>query len=95
MYFAKTSTCIETEAIGGILLNKLRIKDDSGLILINKDDKIDPMNREYEPNTGVEINIKEICDFYKSKSIDLKNLKLCSDLSSFKFIGWNSDNNVS
>jgi hypothetical protein len=92
LYFSKISTCIETEAIGGILLNKLHIRDDAGQILINKDDRVDPNETEYE-HAGIEVNMKEVCDFYKAKSIDLRNLKLCSDLSNFKFIGWNADNN--
>ena len=91
-YFSKISTCIETEAIGGILLNKLHYRDDSGTILINKDDRVDPNTPEYEHEGGIEVNMKEVCDFYKAKSIDLRNLKLCSDLSNFKFIGWNVDN---
>jgi hypothetical protein len=92
LYFSKISTCIETEAIGGILLNKLHLRDDSGQILIDKEDRVDPNESQYE-HTGNEVNLKEVHDFYKAKSIDLKSLKLCSDLSNFKFIGWNADNN--
>ena len=92
-YFAKVSTCIETEAIGGILMNKLHYRDDSGALLINKDDRIDPELCQYDQTPPVEINMKEICDFYKSKGIDFKSSKICSDLSSFKFVGWNADHN--
>jgi hypothetical protein len=74
-------------------MNKLHLRDDSGALLINKDDYIDPEHRQYEYTEPVEINMKEVYDFYKSKSIDLKSFKICSDLSNFKFIGWNADHN--
>jgi hypothetical protein len=94
LYFSKISTCIETEAIGGILLNKLHLGDDSGHILIDKEDRVDPREVTHT-HSGAEFSMKEVCDHYKAKALDLRNLRLCGDLSNFKFIGWNADNNVS
>lgn len=89
MYFSKISTCIESEAIGGILLNKLHYRDDTTELVINKDEKIDHISQkgfEYD-----ELNMQDFCQFHKSNNIEFKNLKLCSELSNFRYIGWNLD----
>lgn len=95
MYFSKISTCIESEAIGGILMNKLHYIDDTNEILINKDDKINTVRTNIIENEDIELNMKEFYNFYRTKGIDLRNLKLCSELSNFRFIGWNLETEVS
>ena len=95
IYFAKISTCIENESIAGILTNKLTFADDSQRMLINADDKLFANKDNFKHSSGIEINQKEIIDYYKAKAIDCKNMKLCSDdLRSFRFIGWNLETNV-
>lgn len=89
LYFSKISTCIESEAIGGILLNKLHYRDDTCEILINKEENIDSIREE--PLETIELNMKDFCQMHKAKHIELRNLKLCSELSNFRFIGWNLD----
>lgn len=89
MYFSKISTCIESEAIGGILLNKLHYRDDTIEIVINKEDKIDAILEK--PIESIELNLKDFVQYHRSKNIEFKNLKLCSELSNFRFIGWNLD----
>lgn len=94
LYFSKKSTCIENEAIGGILLNKLHLQNDSIRMLINSDDQqyMEPeLCRNSNPDH--ELNLKGLIDTYTSNSLDLKNLKLCADLSSFKFIDYHLDEN--
>lgn len=91
LYFAKKSTCIENEAIGGILLNKLHVQNDSLWMLINSDDQ---PYVEAPRDCQTEGNFKSLCDAYTSSSIDLRNLKLCADLSNFKFIDYHLDENA-
>lgn len=98
LYFGKISTCIEHEGISGILSNKIRIRDDSIAMLINAEEKsassfLATANPDNYTNNSHEINCKEIVDMCKSKSIEMRNLKLCVDMNSFKFIGWNTDSN--
>ena len=93
MYFSKKSTCIEHEAIGGILLNKLHVQNDSIKMLINADDQKYSPEDNFNCNDS-EINFKGIVDLFKLSCIELKNLELCSDLSSFKFIDYHLDENV-
>ena len=93
-YFAKISTCIENEAIAGMLTNKLTFSDDSYRMLINADDKLFDNKENFRHAGGIELSQKDMVDFYKAKSIECKNLKLCSDdLRSFRFIGWNLETN--
>lgn len=95
LYFAKKSTCIENEAIGGILLNKLHIQNDSIKMLINSDDhQYDIPELEHVRNNTNEFNFKSMVDCYSSVPGELRNLKLCADLSSFSFINFNDDENV-
>jgi condensin complex subunit 2 len=97
LYFSKISTCIENEAVAGTLLNKLHFIDDSFKIYINAEDKLCSTSltpSSFKLSAGVEINCKDIIDIYRAKQQDLRNLKLCSELSSFRFIGWNLDSNV-
>ena len=95
LYFAKKSTCIENEAIGGILLNKLHIQNDSIKMLINSDDhQYDIPDLEKVRNNLSEFNFKSMADSYASVSGELRNLKLCADLSTFSFINYNDDENV-
>lgn len=93
MYFAKKSTCIESEGIGGILLNKLPVKNDAIKMLINADEK------QYEKSRSISeemVDFKGLYDSYISSSCDLRNTRLCSDLSSFKFIDYHpEEENVS
>jgi hypothetical protein len=93
LYFSKKSTCIENEAIGGILLNKLCMKNDSLAMLISADD------RQYEEcelarHSCDTMDFKAMFDVYEKNACDLKNIKLCSDLSNFKFIDYHLDENV-
>ncbi|RNA45055.1 Condensin complex subunit 2 [Brachionus plicatilis] len=90
LYFSKISTCIESEAIGGILLNKLHYQDDTTKLVINKDQKIDFISQTAPHND--QLNLKEIYQFNVNKNISFNNLKLCSELSNFRYIGWNLDN---
>ena len=89
LFFAKKSTCIENEAIGGILMNKLQFQDDSVRLLINSDDQAYSATENVRRG-DCEMNFKGICDL----NCDLKNLKLCNDLSNFKFIDYHLDENV-
>jgi condensin complex subunit 2 len=92
LYFSKISTCIENEGIGGILLNKLNFIDDSLRMFINVDDKCSLNEQIPEIETDQnENNFKDICDSYKSH--DWSNIQLCTDFTTFKFIGWNMDAN--
>lgn len=93
LYFAKKSTCIENEAIGGILLNKLHLQNDGIKMLINADDQQYMPPIETKRNNDSSMNFKSMFDSYTSSSADLRNLKLCPDLSSFKFIDYHLDEN--
>jgi hypothetical protein len=106
LYFSKISTCIENEGIAGLLLNKLHYLGDSLKIGIDREEtlpskaspltKPDAINDDDSPyvNQTIELNMKEFCEFHKTNGIELKNMKLCSDLNKFKFIGWKADSNV-
>jgi len=83
LYFSKISTCIENEAIAGILLKKLHVQNDSHRILINGDDKKYIKENKFL-NNEKKYDMSSLRDDYKL--IDFKNLKLCYDLNSFKFI---------
>ena len=94
-YFAKISTCIENEAIAGMLTNKLSFIDDSYRMLINADDKsfLNKAKFSHE-GSGIDVSLREMVDYYKAKSIDCKNMKLCSEeMRTFRFIGWNLETN--
>jgi hypothetical protein len=91
LYFAKISTSIENEAIAGILLNKLHVQNDSIKILINADDQKYANANDFV-NNETEISCQSIYDLYCSTGTDLRNIKLCADLDSFKFIDWNLEN---
>ena len=94
-YFGKVSTCIENEAIAGMLSNKLTFADESLRVLINADDKLfsNKENFSHAPHSIV-IDCKDIVEHYRSKGLDFKNAKLCSDdLRSFRFVGWNLETN--
>lgn len=94
LYFAKKSTCIENEAIGGILLNKLHIQNDTIKMMINADDKQYSESSERPRDFDSEIcDFKGIVDSYVNCSADLKGMKLCADLSTFKFIDYQNDEN--
>lgn len=78
--------------------NKIRIRDDSIAMLINADEKsassfLATANADHFANSAQEINCKDIVDMCKAKAIEMRNLKLCADMNSFKFIGWNADSN--
>ena len=78
-----------------MLTNKLSFIDDSYRMLINADDKlfVNKVKFSHE-GRGVDVNIRELVDYYKAKSIECKNMKLCSeDLRTFRFIGWNLETN--
>lgn len=93
-YFYNISTCIETQAIAGILLNKLQIKNDSGCLMINKDDKTEIGVSDEEHVKTEPVDLKEVIDTYRvahRAGCDVRDWKLCSDLGSFRFIGWNQD----
>jgi len=92
LYFSKKSTCIEHEAIAGILLNKLHVQNDSIKMLINADDQKYSFEDNFNCNNS-EINFKSIVNLFKLSYIELKNLELCSDLSNFKFIDYHLDEN--
>ena len=109
LYFNTISTCIENEGIGGLLLNKLNFIDDSLQFFINTDDKV-PLGKpatdadaaaddddESSRHAHDEVNCKDLVNYYKSRNLDLKNPKLCSELTAdkFRFIGWNLETNVS
>jgi hypothetical protein len=94
-YFGKVSTCIENEAIAGMLSNKLTFADESLRVLINADDKLfsNKENFSHAPHSIV-IDCKDIVEHYRNKGLDFKNAKLCSDdLRSFRFVGWNLETN--
>lgn len=94
-YFGKISTCIENEAIAGMLSNKLTFADESLRVLINADDKLfsNKENFSHAPHS-IMIDCKDIVEHYRSKGLDFKNAKLCSDdLRSFRFVGWNLETN--
>lgn len=96
LYFSKISTCIENEAVAGTLLNKLKFIDDSYQIYVNAEDKMVSTTlqaSEFKHDNGIEISLKEIVEVYRAKSMDFRNLKLCTELSSFRFIGWNLETN--
>ena len=88
LYFSKISICTEQEGIAGILLNKLHAANDSNRILINGDDLIYPECETYK-NAGKLINLKPLIE--SKSNHDLSNLKLCPDLDTFRFIGWNCE----
>jgi hypothetical protein len=92
LYFCRISTSIEQEAIEGLLMNKLRYKDDSLELLINKDDiYFNCEQLDETPNHEQNINIKSLCE--TAAKLDLYNSRICDDLNKFKFIGWNLDSN--
>ena len=90
LYFSKISICTEQEGIAGILLNKLHAANDSNRILINGDDLMYPEHETYR-NPGKMINLKPLIE--SKANHDLSNLKLCPDLDTFRFIGWNCETN--
>lgn len=71
------------------MLNKLQYRDDNTELVINKDEKID----QYSQNgfESEELDLHDYCQFYKNNNIDFKNVKLCSEMSNFRYIGWNLD----
>lgn len=95
MYFSKISTCIENEGISGILLNKLHYASDSGLLLIDKDEKQDPNYQTFRYDLdNPSVSFKDLFEHYRAKNLDMRNLKLCPDLNTFRFIGWNLETEV-
>ena len=52
----------------------------------------DLLNSHNNKRKSVEIDLKILIESGKS-NLDFNNLKLCPDLNSFKFIGWNCDSN--
>lgn len=93
LYFSKKSTCIENEAIGGILLNKLHFQNDTMKMLMNSDDQQYMPPIENNRNNESSMNFKIMNDCYTQNSNDLRNIKLCADLSGFKFIDYHLDEN--
>lgn len=91
LYFAKISTSIENEAIAGILLNKLHVQNDSNKILINADDQKYANSNDFV-NNETEICCQSIYDIYSTSGSDLRNIRLCADLNSFRFVDWNLEN---
>ena len=90
------STCIENEAIAGMLSNKLRYADESLRVLINADDKLfsNKENFTHAVHSIHQLDLKDIVEQYRTKAIEFKHAKLCSDdLRSFRFVGWNLDTN--
>lgn len=41
----------------------------------------------------VDVHLRSVCEMVKERKASLANLKLCSELSSWKFIGWNEETN--
>lgn len=69
--------------------------DDSILLMINKDDKQDQNIDAYNNQPECEASLKSVVEFCKSKNLTFKDAQLCSDLNSFRFIGWNLESEVS
>lgn len=70
-------------------MNKLQFQNDTVKLLINSDDQAySPVENMRRGET--EMNFKGIYDL----NCDLKNMKLCSDLSNFKFIDYHLDESV-
>ena len=94
MYFSKISTCIENEGIAGVLLNKLRIGSDAGMLLIDKDERQDPAYQSYrhstEPACG---SFRSLWEFARIKGIQLIGARLAPEFS-FKFKNWDSNPDV-
>jgi len=95
LYFSKISTCIENEGISGILLNKLHIANDSGMLLIDKEERQDPAHHDFRASTE-NGSFRDVINFYKGKGIDLRGFKLGSGFN-FKFKDWdvNPDDDIS
>ena len=93
LYFCRISTSIEQEAIEGLLMNKLKYKDESLELLINKDDIYynSAANKNFHQHNEPSVNIKSLCE--TAAKLDLYNSRICDDLNKFKFIGWSLDTN--
>lgn len=73
-------------------MNKLRVCDDSGMLLIDKDERQDPAHQTYR-HTGESGSFRAVVDFYRSKGINLTGARLCPNFD-FKFTNWDSNPNV-
>jgi hypothetical protein len=62
-------------------------------MLINADDQKYCITDGFVTNEA-ELNFKSVSEAYAAASIDLRNLKLCADLNSFKFIDYDLNENV-
>ncbi len=62
-------------------------------MLINADDKLYE-ECEVARHSSHTMDFRPMFDIYEKNSCDLKNIKLCSDLSNFKFIDYHLDETV-
>ncbi len=86
LYFRHVSSCIEKEGIEGLLMDKLKYKDDSLELLVNRDDvyyDFEKSGKELINDMEKSVAIKSLCEI--SAGLDLYNSKICEYISGFKF----------
>lgn len=90
LYFSKISTAIEQEAIVGLLVNKLKYKDDNLEFLINRDDvylDVKAINKDKikdDNNTNEILKLKKLNECLR----ELVDKRISVELENFHFLGW-------
>lgn len=76
-------------------MNKLHVSNDSGMLLIDKEDRQDPtMVDNYHHQSNILIgSFCDVISLYKLRNLDLKGMKLANDFN-FKFMNWDTNSDV-